>query len=1305
MSAVLTCPHGHQWNLPDEPPGGPGGLRLACPVCGTAVELQGAADGTRQSAPPADLQNYPSLPGYQIVAELGRGGMGIVYRAHDIKRQKLVALKTMQWVEPVALYRFKQEFRALAGLTHPNLITLYELISDGRNWFFTMELIDGQPFINHVRSAVSPVCEPTSLWTGAGGGSRQAQGLTRVQISCLRAALRQLISGILALHEAGKLHRDIKPGNVLVTRQGRVVLLDFGLAAELDRTGLHKSTEPHLLGTIAYMAPEQAAGQPLSPAGDWYAVGTMLYEALTGRLPFEGSALDVLMKKQSFDPPAPRTLVPEIPEDLDVLTVELLRRSPEARPSGREILQRLGGSAEDAVGRAAADYSGPASRAGSTGGLLIGRKKHLEDLANAFLVSRQGHTVVLHVHGRSGVGKSALVRHFLDGLIEREEAVVLAGRCYEQEAVPYKALDSLVDTLSRYLVRLSPLEAEALMPRDVLALARVFPVLRRVGAVAQAPRRALDLSDPQELRRRALAALRELLGRLGDRRPLVLFIDDLQWGDADSAALLSDLLRPPEAPTLLLLVGYRSEDAAANPCLRVLLRPPEPGQGLDCRELAVEPLTPEEGCDLVLTLLEETPPAARTRAEAIARESGGNPFFLYELVQHVQQTSSSLMGQQLAPAGDVTLHEVLWTRVLRLPEEARRFLEVVAVAGRPLPQTDACRAAGLGGEAFTALAHLRSSRFIRSAGPAERNEIETYHDRVRETVVAHLTPTTSREHHRGLAQVLEASGQSDPEFLASHFQGANELAPAGKYYALAAAQATDALAFDRAAKLYRLALEPRGALITEERTLRTCLGDALANAGRGAESAREYLVATGGASAAESLELQRRAALQLLISGHVDEGLVTLRAVLNAVGMKMPSTPRRAFWSLVLRRLQLRLRGLGFRLRAAGEVPPEELSRISICRSASVGLSMVDTIQGAYFQTRALLLALAAGEPNHLARELALEAGHVSIGGGHSRQRTGRLLQTAEALAQQVDQPYPLAIVSLVKGVAAAFEGNWRRALVLCDQAEGIFRGSCTGAVWELDTAHRFALWALMFMGEAAKLSRRLPSLLKEAQERDDLYAVTNLTLAVGTFARLAADEPERARSDIEQVMSRWSRQGFHVQHMNRLLDEAQIDLYLGQGRAAWDRLTASWPTLAASHFFRVQQVRVFLHYLRGRSALATAAGAADPRPFLRAAEQDARRLQRERIPWSEGLSRLIHAGVALIRSGPRAAELLREAVAALEEVDMALHAAAARRLLGQLVGGEEGQTLVAEADSWMRGQKIQNPARLAAMLVQGLPE
>src|SRR6185437_13087417 len=284
----------------------------------------------------------PSFPGFDIVRELGRGGMGIVYQAFDRKRHKMVALKTMQGIDARALLRFKQEFRSLAGLNHPNLVSLQELIGDDRQWFFTMELLEGVSFLKHVhadtedRSSLPTLPDARPVSSSTKGWS---EPLTPNQAARLRVALAQLAAGVHFLHESGKLHRDIKPGNVLVTSAGRVVLLDFGLAAEMDREQRHLSV--HLLGTVAYMAPEQAARKPVSPASDWYAVGVMLYEALTRTLPFEGESYEILHNKQQFDPPSPSAVLPGTPEDLSALCVELLRREPETRPPGRDVLRQL----------------------------------------------------------------------------------------------------------------------------------------------------------------------------------------------------------------------------------------------------------------------------------------------------------------------------------------------------------------------------------------------------------------------------------------------------------------------------------------------------------------------------------------------------------------------------------------------------------------------------------------------------------------------------------------------------------------------------------------------------------------------------------------------------------------------------------------------------------------------------------------------------------------------------------------------------------------------------------------------------
>jgi hypothetical protein len=1033
----------------------------------------------------------------------------------------------------------------------------------------------------------------------------------------------------------------------------------------------------------------------VSPASDWYSVGVMLFEALTGRLPFTGKPLKVLMDKQMYDPPAPRALVPDVPEDLDALCVELLRREPEARPSGRDVLQRLG----DATTEPGSHLSRLSSRESSP---LIGRERHCAELADAYAAMTRGRTVLICVHGRSGAGKSLLVQRFLDDLGKREGAVVLSGRCYERETVPYKALDSLVDALSRYLRHLPVLEARALLPRDIQPLARSFPVLRRVEAVSEIPRRAQEIPDPQELRRRAFTALRDLLARLGDRRPLVLALDDLQWGDVDSAALLSELLRPPDPPVLLLIACYRVEDVETSPFLRVLLKPKGLiDASLDRRELSVEALSPTESHDLALALLDRGDPDAGTQAKAIARESGGNPFFIAELVRSLQAGAGA--SERPASGAAITLDEVLWDRILRLPDEARRLLEVVAVSGRPLRTTVAWRSLGLESDERAALALLRAGRLIRRTALSEAEEVETYHDRVRETIVARLGPEVVRNHHGRLAHTLEALGRADPEMLGVHFQGAGEPEKAADYYARAAGQAAAALAFDRAAQLFRLALELRPPGRTpsdgEARRLRAGLAEALANAGRGAEAAREYLAATAGATVADAFEFRRRAAMQFLISGHIDQGLATLHTVLEAIGLNLPGTPRRALWSLLLGRARLRLRGLRFRERDPSEIAAADLAQIDVCWSAGIGLSAVDWIRGADFQTRGLLLALRAGEPSRIARALAMEAAHVATAGARAARRTAALLEVAETLVRRTEHSYLVGTLQLARGIAAYLEGRWRTSLDGCDRAATFFCDHCTGVAWELDAAHAFALNSLIHLGEVAELSRRQPVLLQEAGERGDLYATMNHSTYGLSIVRLAADEPDRARDEVRRMMGPWSRAGYHVQHNDQLWADVQIELYCGEGRAAWDLLARHWPALARSLLLRVQFFRVSMWNLRAHAALTAAATADDRSRLLRSAARDARRLACEGVPWAVAYARLIQGLLAAARGAhDEAAARLDEAAARFEAADMRLYAAAARARRGGLPGRVTDRALVADAHAWMADQGIRNPARMAAM-------
>src|SRR5437762_7387880 len=219
-----------------------------------------------------------------------------------------------------------------------------------------MELIRGVNFLDYVHDAQlfgavpgfssTPSASETAPTVASadplnGAGPERPRRQTRFRADSLRSGLRQLVEGIRHLHQHGILHRDVKPSNVLVTKDGRVVLLDFGLATEF--TADQRVDTLRIAGTPEYMSPEQAACKPLTEASDWYSVGVVLYLALTGQPPFSGPYLTMLMDKQVREPVPPRDLVRDLPDDLESLCRDLLRRDPEERATGADILRRLSG--------------------------------------------------------------------------------------------------------------------------------------------------------------------------------------------------------------------------------------------------------------------------------------------------------------------------------------------------------------------------------------------------------------------------------------------------------------------------------------------------------------------------------------------------------------------------------------------------------------------------------------------------------------------------------------------------------------------------------------------------------------------------------------------------------------------------------------------------------------------------------------------------------------------------------------------------------------------------------------------------
>ena len=1224
--------------------------------------------------------------------------MGVVYEAMDRERDIRIALKTLRSPNAEAVLRFKHEFRALQDLQHPNLVNLGELIEEQGQWFFTMELVNGVDLLSWVRpfDADPEANKPTldaephpsdtmRMTRDEGPRGRPLimplpAGLVPQALPDerrLRDALAQLARAVTALHVAGQVHRDLKPSNILVTPDGRLVLLDFGLATTIAEP--HKFSDANIVGTADYMAPEQAASKPVGPEADWYSVGVILYEALIGRVPFSGRPLDVLMDKQRYEPAPPRAVSPEVPADLDALCSDLLRFDPTARPSGRQVMRRLGADSEVP---AATSHSASLNQ----GAPFVGREPELEALRRGFEHVRAGGALMMLVRGESGVGKTALVRRFWDALPQADaKAVVLAGRCYERESVPYKAFDGVIDALASYMKKLPKVEAAALLPRQTALLAQVFPVLRRVEPIAQAPRLAHEILDPQELRTRVFAGLRELLARLADRQPVVVIIDDLQWADADSLALLREILHPPEPPRLLMVAT-----------MRLSAEPPQlPGEVIS---LVVERLAPSEARELAQLLVRGAGAQAPIDSATIAAEAAGHPLFIDALVRH-----TVALGER---RHDLKLEDALWWRINQLEPATQTLLALCAVAGGPLLQEIACEAAGVSFADFSRRAALlRVANLVRTTGGRGSDTIEPYHDRVRDAVLDNLEVETRRQHHQRLAVVLESAGRADPEALVLHWREAGDPLRAARYAQTAAEQAAQALAFERAAHLFRLALElgpPEGA---ERWQLSARLGDALANAGRGPEAAYAFLAAAEGANAAIALDLKRRAAEQLLISGHIDEGLTALRSVLAAVGMRMPTTPTRALLRLLLRRARIRLRGIRFTEREPSAITQNELTRIDICWSVGVGLGLTDTIRGAGFNGSNLLLALRAGEPYRISRALAMEAAYSGAGGNSTRARTQRLIRAAREIAQKIEQPHALGLIQVVDGGTAYLEGRWRYACDVLVQGNRLLRDRCRGVSWELDSSELFFCNSLLYLGRLDELGRWVPMRMREARDRGDLYGYTNLRLGAANLVWLLRDDVDTARRVAREALEQWSTERWHLQHYYGVLAGARIDLYEGNPAAALARIDDSWPHVKAAMQLRVEIIRGFIHEIRG--VIRCEVARRDPArraALLAGALADAKALERIGAPYASPFAMAIRAAVASVRGDRAAAQsLLEQAAERFEAADMELHTRVTRRAWGLLEGGTRGQAAVRATEDWLRDQGAAQPDRIANLFLPAI--
>jgi serine/threonine protein kinase len=1212
--------------------------------------------------------------------------MGSVYLVYDKQLDTKVALKTLNLSGGLDLYRFKREFRSLADLRHANLVKLHELVSEGELWFFTMEYVVGVHFDRYL------LAQPSS-----------APNLERTV-----KTVQQLCAGVHAVHEAGCIHRDLKPSNVLVTDEGRVVILDFGLAKNANSQSL---SGDGIFGTPAYMAPEQAMEQPCLPAADWYAVGTMIYTALTGHCPFEGALIEVLLRKQAEDPPAPKEINRSVDHGMSDLCMKLIQRDPGQRPTGEEILAHLG----IVLGERALTQTGRTPAVGTPVRSVLGREAELHVLARAYADMCKGSLAVIMVQGTSGIGKTCLIESFIeDRLLASSTSsvpLVLRGRCHEREALPFKAFDSVVDSLTHHLAKLGDDDLSYVLPDGILHLSEIFPVLRRLKLTQHERYAVPPLRDAKELRNQAFTAFRDLLVRMARLRPLVIFIDDLQWADLDSFALLRALMRQPGAPALLLILNCRALTDGNLGIAKSLLREVEAQPGVEV--ITLGPMSNDNIRTLADDLIDRdhVVPALRQHiAETIVGEARGNPFFVVELVRHFLGMVLPDGGLASPPDGsDFHLDAMILKRVGALPEESQRLLEIIAMAGDPLPQQTLAGAIGVpfGSEAWErGISALVEERLVSRQGRQGEDTVVTYHDRIREAVVRHLDEVTVRKLHRKLAEAVEQWDHERTDRLARYWLSADDDERAKRYAHNAAEEARTKLAFDRAAEFYETAV----ALESDDMAkigLLTALGDCRASSGNAGLAAEAYERAAAMSDSTQSVRLHHLAAEQLLRGGQIAQGLEVLKDVLKQAGLRLAKGPRRAFLSVAGRLLWLRLRGTNFVERPAESISDKNRRLLDVLWSVNIGLGVVDILHADDFLLRFLMLALKTGDIHRVSQGLSMLAGQIAAIGRSHFAFSRRLLSKAEVLARRSSDPHAIGLTQMCRGVVHYFSGEWEAARTELTAVEQYFLSHCHGVSWEIATTRVFASYSLRMAGRLRELCERFDRYTADADRIGDRYLATNLR-TYHSIVWLIRDDLPRARKDIEGILDAWPGDRYQWQHFTHLFARGEQALYAGQPEVAYQAILAEDARIRHSAMLKINGIRLEYAWLWARIALAMAEGAseAERQPFLRKALQSVRFLRNADHQTGVAMGAAIEAGVHWLSPG---AEHRRDGLAALERAIATAEAAGAnllvesgRRWLGEIVGGQRGEELLVRANGWMAEQGVQNPARLAAMIVPG---
>lgn len=699
--------------------------------------------------------------------------MGTVYRAHDQTLRREVAIKLLSNTRlgTEGRARLLREAQIVAGLDHPNIVTVFDVGEYQGDPFIVMQLLEGGTLHDHRPGSLEETVEIT----------------------------KQICAALDYAHQQGIIHRDLKPENVALSADGTARLMDFGLARSV---ATRMTVEGAIMGTVNYMAPEQALGKELDQRADLYAFGVLMYELTTGQLPFEADNPVAVITQHLHAPVVPpRAKNPDIPDAIDKLIVQLMAKEPDDRPaSARQILKEL--QAPDVLTPGASPEEQLSTLDRIVRGRMVGREAEFNRAQELWYEAEKGKSQVLLVSGEPGVGKTRLLQEIITQA-EVMGAEVVGSASYAEGGPPYspfkKMLRDIVPKASRTL---SDLPATVIA--DLLALA---PELK--AHYPDVPTKPKD--DPQTELHRLYESFFIFIATLSQKVPLLIYLDDAHWADSGSLGIFRHLARQIGSQPIMLLATYREveldEDRPLNEVLLDLSRERHTSR------IKLNRLTVEQAEQLLAYFFQEeiTPDFL----EGIYRETEGNPFFMEEVCKALVQSGQLFFqdGRWVRPDMNElgipqNVKVAIQSRLGKLSSDTQEILSQAAVLGREFDFDSLLMAAKVEEDAvIVALEEAERAQLIEEKSENGRLSFAFSHALIGAVLVEGMRILQRRRLHRHAVEALEKFDPENYSAISKHLLEAGQIAKGVKYLLLAGDRARTLYAHNEAIHSYQQVLD------------------------------------------------------------------------------------------------------------------------------------------------------------------------------------------------------------------------------------------------------------------------------------------------------------------------------------------------------------------------------------------------------------------------------------------------------------------------------------------------------------------